>query len=112
VSLNYTGKAEGVKMGGILQEIRRVVELTALPADIPRAIDVDVAGMTIGDSLHVEDLELPEGCRVDTDINYTIATIVAPRGIEEAEEEEGAEELAEGAEAPEAAESEASDAEE
>jgi len=101
VSLNYTGKSEGVKLGGILQEIRRVVELTAMPADIPRSIDVDVTEMMIGDALHVEDLELPEGCRIDTDINYTLATIAAPRGIEEIEEEEVAEELAEGEEAPE-----------
>jgi len=115
VSINYTGKAEGVKVGGIFQEIRRVVELTALPADIPRSIDIDVTSMNIGDALHVEDLVLPEGCRVDTDVNYTIATIAAPRGLEEAEEvegEEGIEDAVEGEEAPEEAASEASDAEE
>jgi len=114
VTLNYTGKAEGVKLGGILQEIRRVVELTALPADIPRAIDVDVTEMKIGDSLHLEDVTLPEGCRVDTDINFTLATIAAPRGLEEAAEEEAAEELVEGEEAPAEAEaeSETSEAEE
>ena len=112
VTLNYTGKAEGVKAGGMLQEIRRVVELTAMPVDIPRSIDVDVTAMNIGDALHVEDLDLPEGCRVDTDINYTIATIVAPRGLEEAEEEEIAEGLVEGEEATEETdeESEASEA--
>ncbi|MBN1882737.1 MAG: 50S ribosomal protein L25/general stress protein Ctc [Deltaproteobacteria bacterium] len=100
VSLNYTGKAEGVKAGGILQEIRRVVELTSLPVNIPRSIDVDVTAMKIGDSLHLEDITLPEGCRVDTDINFTLATIAAPRGLEEAVEEGAAEELVEGEEAP------------
>lgn len=106
VSINYTGKSEGVKEGGMLQEIRRVVELTSLPVNIPRSIDVDVTAMKIGDSLHVEDLELPEGCHIDTDVNYTLATIVAPRGIEEEMEEEAAEELLEGEEAPAEAEAE------
>lgn len=114
VSINYTGKSEGVKEGGMLQEIRRAVELTSLPVNIPRSIDVDVTAMKIGDSLHVEDLDLPEGCRIDTDVNYTLATIVAPRGLEEAEAEEAVEELAEGEEAAAEAEAEteASEAEE
>ena len=69
VSIHYIGKPEGVKMGGILQEVRRKLELEALPTDIPEAIEVDVSELNIGDSLHIQDIELPEGCETDTSIN-------------------------------------------
>ncbi len=79
VQIHYTGKPEGVKTGGILQEVRRKLEIDALPSDIPESINVDVSGLNVGDSLHIQDVKLPEGCETDTSVNYTVVTVIAPK---------------------------------
>ena len=74
----------GVKRGGIVNLVEHTIEIVARPAVIPVSLEVDVAGMKIGDSLHLSQIKLPEGVRLlhpDTDL--TIATIVAPSRIEE-----------------------------
>lgn len=105
VPMHFTGKPEGIKTGGILQEVRRKLEINALPSDIPESIDVDVSSLNVGDSIHIQDVKLPEGCEADISINYTVATVIAPKvtaedlGEEVVEELEGeleAEDLGEG----------------
>jgi large subunit ribosomal protein L25 len=105
VPIHLTGKAPGVELGGILDHPLREIELECLPRAIPESIDVDVSGLDVGDSIHVRDLELPEGVSVSTDVNLAVASVVAPVVVEEpvAEEvEEGEEPVAEGEEAAEA----------
>jgi large subunit ribosomal protein L25 len=93
VPVNFVGRPEGVQQGGIFQEIRRNLEITAFPSNIPESIEVDINELTIGDSIHIQDVELPDGCEVDTSVNFTIATVSAPRlVVEEVEEEVEAEE--------------------
>jgi large subunit ribosomal protein L25 len=53
-----TGKCAGVEMGGMLQIIRRELEVYCLPDQIPESITIDVTDLEIGDSFHVEDLQL------------------------------------------------------
>jgi large subunit ribosomal protein L25 len=96
VPVRLVGKPEGIKMGGILEQIRRVLEVQCLPGDIPKSIDVDVTSLKIGDSVHVQEIQV-EKVKVLADSNFTIATVVPP-----AVEEKPAEEVV--AEAPEAAE--------
>jgi large subunit ribosomal protein L25 len=62
--------------------------------------------LTIGDSIHLEDVPLGENVEVATDVNYTVVTVLSPKVEEEVEEEE--EELEEGEEG---AEGEAADGE-
>ncbi|MBN1573159.1 MAG: 50S ribosomal protein L25 [Deltaproteobacteria bacterium] len=88
VPIHFVGKPQGVKMGGILQEIRRQLEISALPADIPEYIEVDVSELNVGDSIHLGNIQLPKGCQTDTSVNYTIVIVVAPKLYEEAVEEE------------------------
>ncbi|VEN73461.1 50S ribosomal protein L25 [Candidatus Desulfarcum epimagneticum] len=94
VPVATVGACVGVEMGGILQLIRREVELLCLPLEMPEVIEVNVTEMTVGDSLHVQEIELPDGVEIVSDVNYTIVTVLSPKVEEEEvpdEEEEGEE---------------------
>jgi large subunit ribosomal protein L25 len=97
VPILLVGKAEGVKLGGILEHIRRTAEVQCLPADIPHAIELDVTALKIGDSLRIQDLKLEKG-KILSDPAMTVAAVVAP----EAEEKPKEEAAVEGEAAPEA----------
>jgi len=98
-----TGNAKGVEKGGMLQIIRRELEVFCLPNEIPDSITIDVTDLDIGDSVHVEDIPTTGAVEIPHDVNFTILTLTSPQREEEAavEGEEG--EAAE-AEAEEAAE--------
>jgi large subunit ribosomal protein L25 len=105
VPVVVTGKSIGVEMGGLLQIIRRELEVLCLPKAIPDTIEIDVTELNIGDSIHVEEIPLAEDVEIPAEVNFTVITILAPKVEEEEEpEEEGLEEGEEGAE--EAAEAE------
>jgi large subunit ribosomal protein L25 len=74
----------GLKRGGTLNIVRHTIELL-VPADaIPEAIDADLTGFNIGDSLHISAIKLPEGARPTiAERDFTVATIVAPSGLKE-----------------------------
>jgi large subunit ribosomal protein L25 len=96
--------SRGLKRGGVLNAVRHDLELVCDAAEIPDEIEVDLAGLDIGDSLHISAVTLPKGTEsAITDRDFTIATIVAPSGLKmEAEDAEAAEIAA--AEAPDTAE--------
>jgi large subunit ribosomal protein L25 len=96
IPIHLTGKPEGTKMGGILEQIRRVIQIQCLPGDIPKSIDVDVSSLKIGDSIHIQDIKA-ERVKILADTNFTIATVVPPV-VEEKVVEEVIPEAAEGAE--------------
>jgi len=73
-----TGKAPGVLDGGILQQIRRSLQVLALPTHIPLRIEVDVSHLKIGQSIHVSELKMPEGAELKYQTNFTIAVVSAP----------------------------------
>jgi large subunit ribosomal protein L25 len=98
-----TGKCQGIEMGGMLQIIRREIEVLCYPNEIPESITVDITDLDIGDSLHVQDVPLKGNIEIPADVNFTILTISAIKVEEEVVEEE-AEELEEGVEEDEAAE--------
>jgi large subunit ribosomal protein L25 len=104
VPVHLVGKAEGTKVGGILEQIRRTIQIQCLPGDIPKAIDVDVSPLKIGDSIHVQDLKV-EKAKILFETNFTIATVVPPV-VEEKVVEAAAPEVAEGAEVKEKEEEE------
>lgn len=97
----------GLKRGGVLNIVRREVELLCSPLNIPGELVFDLNGLDIGDSIHIGAIELPEGVATTTDRDFTVATIAAPTIMpteeEEAEGEEG-EEGEEGVESEEGAE--------
>ncbi len=89
VPLVVTGNAIGVENGGMLQIIRRELEVSCLPNEIPENVTLDVSGLDIGDALHVEDIQLTGNVEIPHDENFTILTISSPTreaaGAEEGE---------------------------
>ena len=83
VPLHFIGRAFGVTRGGILQPIVREVEVECLPMDIPEFFNVDVSALDIGDSVHVEELSIPEGVTAISEPNLALVTVVPP-SVEEA----------------------------
>ena len=84
----------GVKMGGIMQQNLREVEVECLPTQIPDRFEVDAESIEIGGSLHVSDLPVHEGVKILTDLSEVILTVTAPV-IEEVAPEAAEEEVAE-----------------
>ncbi len=69
----------GLKRGGVLNIVRRDVELVCPANAIPPALVVDLTGFDIGESIHISHVKLPEGVRPTiTDRDFTLASIVPP----------------------------------
>jgi len=83
VILAFTGKAAGVAEGGVLNIVERKVMVRCLPTKIPKQIEVDVSGLNIGDSIHLDELNLPEGLEKVSHGNSTLVTCVPPTKEEE-----------------------------
>jgi large subunit ribosomal protein L25 len=78
VPIEYAGKSQGVKDGGVLQVVERELFVEAIPAKLPEKVTVDITPLLIGQSLHVQDIKLPEDTKAVFDRNFTICTVVAP----------------------------------
>ena len=74
-------KCTGLKLGGVLNIVRSQVELNCPAISIPEKLTVDLEGLNVGHTIHISSIELPEGCTPTiTDRDFTVATIAAPRG--------------------------------
>jgi large subunit ribosomal protein L25 len=83
--LNFVGTPVGVKNGGILQHTMDELDVEVSADNIPEAIDVDVAHLEIGDSVHVSDLKIPEGIKVFDSDDRSVCSVSPPQaGIAEA----------------------------
>ena len=101
VPIRFTNeeKSPGIKRGGVLNAVRHDLELVCDAAEIPEDVEISLAGMDIGDSLHISAVTLPSGtASAITDRDFTVATIVAPSGVKSEAAEAAA--AAEGAEEP------------
>jgi large subunit ribosomal protein L25 len=103
VAVNFLNEetCPGLKMGGVLNVVRYTIELNCPADNIPEAIDLDLAEAQMNDSIHISEVNLPDGVEpVITDRDFTIVTIAAPAALRsEAEDEaEAAEAEAEAAE--------------
>lgn len=79
----------GLKIGGVLNIVRREVDLVCRADNIPESLTVDLTGRQLNESIHISSVTLPEGTRpAITDRDFTVATIAAPSGLK-AEEAEG-----------------------
>jgi large subunit ribosomal protein L25 len=80
-------QSPGIKKGGVLNIVRHEIDLYC-PADfIPEEIMVDLAGLELGDSIHISAIKLPENVTPAVrERDFTIATIAAPAGLKEEEE--------------------------
>lgn len=81
----------GVKKGGVLIQSLHELEMEVLPTEMPDEIHVDIAGLDIGDSLRISDINLPESALVSVDLEDTVVQIV--EAVEEEIEAKAAEEV-------------------
>jgi large subunit ribosomal protein L25 len=92
IPLRFTGTADGVRnSGGILEEVMHQVHLRLDPASIPDHVDVDVTPLTIGHSIHIRELKLPDGVTVLDDPGATVCVCTAPKAEVAAVAAEGVE---------------------
>ena len=81
VFVNEAG-SPGLKRGGVLNIVRHELDLVCEADKIPDEVQIDVAGLDVGDSIHISHVKLPAGsASAITDRDFTIATIVAPSGL-------------------------------
>ena len=82
--------APGVKLsGGKISHVMNELDIVCLPKDLPAFIEVDLANLAIGHSIHLADLVMPKGVEAATHGSHTteavVATVQVPRGMVEAE---------------------------
>jgi large subunit ribosomal protein L25 len=105
IALHFINTPKGIVNGGMLQPIRREIAVSCLPDKLVDFIEVDVADLEIGQSLHIKEITLPDGIKSILDPELTVVTVMAP-SIAAAEpvagEEEGEGEAEKKEETPEA----------
>ncbi len=95
IQVNVPIYVNGEVQEGILQVILRELSVSCLPGSIPDALYVDVSSLTVGDTVTVSDLEVPEGVEVMAEPDAAVVTVSSEAAAEEpAEAEEGEEEAA------------------
>lgn len=91
IPIRVVGTAEGVKLGGVLDQMLHDLPVRCLADQIPETIDVDVSSLAIGDAVHVRDLVIPPGVQVEVEGERTVCSVTPPtvpaltEGAEEAE---------------------------
>jgi large subunit ribosomal protein L25 len=79
VPVHLVGIPDGVRnFAGVLDHSLRDLEIEVLPANIPERVELDVTALTIGHSLFVRDVTIPNA-RILNDPDTPICTVVAPR---------------------------------
>ena len=90
-------KCPGLKKGGVLNTVRRLVELTCNASNIPSKLEYDLIESEIGDAVKISNIQLPEGVvPTISDRDFVIATLVPPTVEVETKTEETSEEGAAG----------------
>ncbi len=103
VPIVFIGRAQGVKEGGILEEMIREISVVCVPADIPDNIEHDVTELGLEMGVQIKDLALPDGVESVGNPEDTVAMVHVPRAMvveapttAEGEEGEEGEEAVEG----------------
>ena len=79
-------KSPGLKRGGVLNIVRRKIELNCPTENIPKEIIIDLDNLDIGASIKISFVKLPENVKpIITDRDFVIATVAAPTVVKEPE---------------------------
>ena len=79
VPLQLEGRAEGVKAGGALHQVRRTLPVECPASKIPAGLVGEVTSLGIGQTLSVDQLEVPDSVKVCLPGQQTCAMVMAPR---------------------------------
>jgi len=84
VRLQFVGEAPGVKVdGGVLTIATHDIGIRCLPKYIPQVLTVDISKLGLGDNLHANAIELPEGVKLSGDPDESIVSVTIPRAVVE-----------------------------
>ena len=75
VEIKLDGKPAGLADGGQLNIVNRQIEIECIPTQIPDNIPADISNLGVGDALHVSDLVIPEGIKVISGQELTVAVV-------------------------------------
>lgn len=81
VPVRLMGTPEGVRHGGVLDQVIHSLELRVLPANLPEHVDIDVSGLGGGRSIFVRDVQVPHA-EILNDPDLPICSVVAARAAE------------------------------
>ena len=80
VPLRFRGKAAGIELGGVLEQVIRSLEVECTPDSVPESIEVNVSHLGIGQSMQLGHLTFPEGVfPVEKDMKMTIVSVHTPK---------------------------------
>jgi large subunit ribosomal protein L25 len=82
-------KSPGVKdQAGVVSHVLNEIDISCLPDDLPEFVEVDLGGLSVGNSVHARDLKLPNGVElaIGKAENPVVATVVVPQLVTEEEE--------------------------
>ena len=90
IPINLIGSSIGIQEGGLLQQGLHKLDVECLPRHIPQNLDIDITELSVGDSIHIRDLEF-ENLTLLNHEDTPVVSIVAPREeeVEEEVDEEG-----------------------
>lgn len=85
------GEPEGVKTGGLLEQLLHSIDISCLPKDLPESLSADISALEISDTFTIGDLVLPEGVTASLGEDVVVATVAKARvaASEDGEEEGG-----------------------
>ena len=84
----------GVRQGGgSVSHNMTSIEVTCLPGNLPEFIEIDIAALDSGDSIHMSEIQLPEGLSIPSlqqgeDHDHTVVSVNAPKRVEETDDDE------------------------
>jgi large subunit ribosomal protein L25 len=77
ISIEFIGQSEAIKSGGVLVKSMQEIEVEALPADLPKNIEVNISSIkNIGESIYIKDLKIGKAVTIMVPGETVVATIV------------------------------------
>lgn len=85
VPIHLEGECEGVKAGGLLEQLLHSLEIECRPADLPEDITADITDLGVGAALKVKELVFPEGVSTKMDGEVLVALVAKSRTAKSAD---------------------------
>ncbi len=85
IELDFQGEPESVKEGGLLQTLRRTIEIECPASDIPESISVDISALAMGETLKMGDVNVPSKYTVLSAPEYAVISVTEAKSEEEPE---------------------------
>ena len=79
VPIKIVGKAAGIAEGGILDLLRRDIDVKCTADHIPENIEIDVTSLELGRVLHVNEITFPKGVEIPANAKYPLISITVPK---------------------------------